>query len=358
MSNSQQEIATPKACKIIICFALTAITAVFASAVFMVLAHVQAAVIAAALCMTAVAVTLLVLSGGCVNAIISGSAAVINVLFTYLSAEYGLLNGVYTASIGIAVSLAGFIAALALKRDYVSTAINTDIFCVAVSVSLFAFFRYSAHGGNKILWIAVVAALFIALINCCAYILGSNKNAVTAKYICYTATFAALSVLCKTMGNAISFIPFLKFTIVYIPWLLSGTVLGPIGAVVTAVTGDFLGQLIVQNGGLPLPLLLISNALFALFPALTYKYFRFIKSAALRLLVGLCVSIVVCTLGLSTLAIAQITVSESTFAETFFTLMVSRLPQVAVIAMNYGLTVALLPITKRISLLKPIPAKA
>ncbi|MCL2676009.1 MAG: ECF transporter S component, partial [Firmicutes bacterium] len=128
----------------------------------------------------------------------------------------------------------------------------------------------------------------------------------------------------------------------------AGIVLGPVGGIVTACVGDVLGQTILPSGiGSLNPFITLSNTLFALFPALMYQYSPLRKIGGLdwlNILIGMIISTLVCTLGISSWAIWAQNFSSMGYWEYF---VFNRLPQPIMVAVNYVSIIALLPALKR-----------
>ncbi|MBR2970330.1 MAG: folate family ECF transporter S component [Clostridia bacterium] len=307
MSTTQQEIATPKACnqrkRLIILISL-ALFFVDAAAVCIVLFHDNA---------VAVMFTLIVL--------MLAEAAVAIWFFRHnLFAVKIILN------------------------------VLTNCFALTLILRLIVTMT-EANKATNIIYIATVAAMAILLI--CLDIVGSKHTSRrTTRYLTYTATFVALSVLFKMLGNTISsivIIPNMRLSFVYVPWVLSGFVLGPVGGVITALISDILGQLTVAVGGAINPLTTLSNALFPLAPALIFKLFKGKMPDWISLLVGMVLSLIFCTMGIGAYALFSYYNYGSSMS--FWTyLLTIRSPQIIIIAINYFLCLLLLPTVKKMKL--------
>ena len=194
----------------------------------------------------------------------------------------------------------------------------------------------------------------MAILLICLDIVGNKQQSRrrTTRYLTYTATFVALSVLFKILGNTISsivIIPNMRLSFVYVPWVLSAYVLGPVGGVITALIGDILGQLTVAVGGAINPLTTLSNALFPLAPALIFKFLKDKTPDWLNLLIGMVISLVVCTMGIGAYALFSYYNYGSSMS--FWTyLLTIRSPQIIIIAINYFLCLLLLPTVKKMKL--------
>ena len=157
------------------------------------------------------------------------------------------------------------------------------------------------------------------------------------KRITYIAVLTAIAVVLKTLGNMFTIVGF-RISFTYIAWIVAGVMLGPIGGAAVGLISDAMGTLI---GGLPPnPLLLLSSTLFPVFPALFYRLP--LKNEYLKVVLGSVVSLVVCSLGISTIGLMYI------YNMSFFkTLVTYRLAQVGVFAVNLVCIGLLFPVIKR-----------
>lgn len=312
MSNTQQEIATPQDCK------------------------------------------------QCISPLIPGVCALIFVSFLAL-AFVGLgiwlatNNSVIAVSIVIALSvaLAGF-SSFAVRKIKPLLKIVLNVVTAEVAFVLILWFLSTLNDENmasNIIFIATTAVMAVVLI-CLNIVKTVDKpTRITTKYLTYAATFVALSVLFKMLGNAVSsivIIPNMRLSFVYIPWVLSGIVLGPVGGVITALVSDLLGQLTIAVGGAINPLTMLSNALFPLASALIY---RFVKRGPnwLKLLGGMAISLVVCTMGIGAAALYWQYEYYHSMSFIAYTL-AFRWPQIIIIAINYFLCLLLLPVVNKMKL--------
>ena len=172
---------------------------------------------------------------------------------------------------------------------------------------------------------------------------GKRKKISGTRSITYQATLVAMALALKIVGQVFQFGSY-KFTFVYFPWIVAAIVMGPLrGAAVVCIT-DLIGTLILQTGGLPLPLILLSNTLFGFFMGCAFKIPKL--DARLQLLIGLIVVTFVCTLGISTAALADL------YATPFKVLFVTRLTfQVPVIAINALLVGFSFPLLRKLKLM-------
>ena len=110
----------------------------------------------------------------------------------------------------------------------------------------------------------------IATVNTKAEYGTAKKRLNPTKRITYLATLVAAALAFKLLGQVLTFGGF-KITIVYIPWILSALVMGPIGGMTVCFATDVIGTFIMPTAGLPLPLIVVSNSLFGLIMGLAFK---------------------------------------------------------------------------------------
>ena len=182
----------------------------------------------------------------------------------------------------------------------------------------------------------------IATVNTKAEYGTAKKRLNPTKRITYLATLVAASLAFKLLGQVLTF-GGSKITIVYIPWILSALVMGPIGGMTVCFATDVIGTLILPTAGLPLPLLVVSNALFGLIMGLAFKIPKL--NLRLKTLIGTAVVICVCTLGLSTYALADF------YNIPFWVQFVKRISQAVMVAVNAAATVFLFPTIKKLGLM-------
>lgn len=180
----------------------------------------------------------------------------------------------------------------------------------------------------------------IATVNTKAFY--KRKKINTTKRITYLATLVAASLAFKLLGNVLNF-GNLKISIVYIPWLLSGAIMGPLGGATVAFATDVIGQLMISTGGAPLPLIVLSNALFGFITGLVFKIPKL--GNRLKLLIATVTVVCVCTLGLTTYALAKV------YALPFWTEFVLRLPQALMVSICSAVVAFLFPLLGKMGLL-------
>lgn len=253
----------------------------------------------------------------------------------------------------LAIALA-VIAIIAVKDNIKAIKLILDILTGGIALIIILRFALTINESNKLtnlIYIATTATMAILLI--CLNIVKeqSSSSKRTTKYLTYTATFVALSVIFKMLGNTLSsivIIPNMKLSFVYIPWVISGIVLGPVGGVLTALIGDTIGQLTIMVGGAINPLTSLSNALFPLAPALIFKLVK--KGPAwLKLAIGMTISLIVCTMGIGSYSLYTYYNYGATM--NFWTYLATiRSPQLIIIAVNYFLCLLLLPTVSKMRL--------
>ena len=159
----------------------------------------------------------------------------------------------------------------------------------------------------------------------------------TSKRITQLAMFVAMALVMKLIGKSLTLTPTFTVTFIYLPWLLSGVVLGPVGGMIVGAVSDVLGNLVY--GTQFIPLTFVSNTLFALPIGLIYK-FAPIKNDFVKCSLGAVCSLVICTLGIGSFALYQ----WYGYIESmnFFAYLLIRLPQVGVFAINAAVLLALI----------------
>lgn len=163
-------------------------------------------------------------------------------------------------------------------------------------------------------------------------------NYFSTKRITQLAAFIALALVMKIVGKALTFTPTMTATLIYIPWLLSGIVLGPVSGLIVCSFSDILGNLVFSGMSGFNPLTLLSNTLYALPVALLYK--TKIKNDYLKTILGSVISLFVCTLGIGSFAlywywyILPVNAQPIGYIEWFFT---NRWFQPIVFAVNLTL---------------------
>ena len=281
-------------------------------------------------------------------AVIAAVTALIFFVAVCLCSVFAPNNGKVILFTVLGFALISIIDIAICRKNKSTVAIVLQSLTIAVAAMLCGYIASSTKPDKINIIVTVIsAAMILAAINAVFYPHATQKR-MTTKYITYCATFTALSIICKMLGNAVSsviIIPNMRLSFVYVPWVLSGIVLGPIGGVITGLAGDVLGQLAVAVGGSINPLTTLSNALFALFPALVFKFSK-IKKDWLKLLIGMAISMVICTMGIGGYALYTWWGYDKSMS--FVTYLVTiRSPQIIIIAINYVLTLLVLPAIKK-----------
>ncbi len=172
---------------------------------------------------------------------------------------------------------------------------------------------------------------------------GSKKKLKSTQKITYQATLVALALILKLVGQVFQFGSY-KITFVYIPWILAAVIMGPFRAAAVISLTDFIGTFVVQTGGMPLPIILLSNTLFGFIMGWIFKIPKL--GARLKLLIGTVIVTFVCTLGISTAALADL------YAMPFSVLFVDRLLfQVPVLVLNAVIVAFLFPVVRKLGLM-------
>lgn len=161
----------------------------------------------------------------------------------------------------------------------------------------------------------------------------------------YIATLIAASLVLKTFGNSVQIAGF-KVSFVYITWILSALILGPFGASVVAICTDVMGTIIAgTGGGLPLPIVVLGNAIFPVIVWLGVKFLP-IKNINIKLFISAFFCIIICTLGINTIGLALF------YKMTYLQCLISmRLPQIVVVIFNFVIVTLLIPPFKKIKLI-------
>ncbi len=170
-----------------------------------------------------------------------------------------------------------------------------------------------------------------------------KKKIIGTRQITYRAILVALALVCKLMGQMFSFGDF-KITFVYLPWIIAGIAMGPLGGAAVAFITDLIGTLIISTGGLPLPLTILSNTLIGFIFGLAFKIPKI--DPRLKLLIGTAVALFACTLGIGTYQLALI---SNTSFKSLFILRIST--QAPVFLLNAVIVGFLFPVLKKIDLM-------
>lgn len=158
-----------------------------------------------------------------------------------------------------------------------------------------------------------------------------GKHSAAAR-IATTATFTAIAVICKLIGKTLMLTPSFTVSFIYIPWLIAGATLGPIGGMAVGLSSDLLGNIILGAGTSINPLTIVSNTLFPLPIALIFKLHKG-GNVYVKTICGALISLAVCTLGVGSFALYWFYgyIDTLSFPEYIG---LYRLPQIAVLAIN------------------------
>lgn len=154
--------------------------------------------------------------------------------------------------------------------------------------------------------------------------------------ITYIAVLVAMALICKVLGNFLTIGTF-RVSFTYIPWIIAGIMLGPVGGAAVGLITDILGTLIA--GYTPNLLLMLGSALYPVFPALVFKLP--LKNERLKMVLGSVVSLVVCTIFINSAGNAVY------YGTPFWPTLVARFSQIGVFVVNVVILVLLYPVIQR-----------
>lgn len=161
----------------------------------------------------------------------------------------------------------------------------------------------------------------------------------TARKIATLAMFTAIALVCKLIGKSLMLTPTFTVSFIYIPWLISGALLGPVAGMTVGFCSDLIGNFIFAT--VPNPLTLVSNTLFPLPIALIYKLSGNRGNDYVKTLLGTLASLVACTLGIGSVALYLFYGYYESMG--FFTyLLLQRTPQVGVLCVNAAVLLLLI----------------
>lgn len=184
-----------------------------------------------------------------------------------------------------------------------------------------------------------------------------QKKLTPTQKLTYIATLSAIALICKILGNYLQFGP-IKITIVYIPWIVAGMVLGPFGGMAVSFATDILGTILVPTGGSILPLVVLSNTLFPVFPAIAWMLFKGNRFWAYpALIIGVALSALACTLGISTYGLYPLfKIGSDGAAVPYLAFWLTRLTQLIGLSVSVVGVLALVPVMRKLNLVpKPAP---
>lgn len=182
----------------------------------------------------------------------------------------------------------------------------------------------------------------------------------TTKWLSYAALFTALALMMKIIGQIGTISGNSKITVIYAIWLIAAAVLGPIGGGAVCFISDVVIALVYPTG-VPNPFITLVCTLYGVLAGLILKYTP-TKSYRTRFLLSGIICAVVCTFVLNSLAIwgwCKYYLKLNSYMPDgkngiFWVYLGSRLFQLLVAVANTVLTVALIPVLKRLRLLPPI----
>ncbi len=114
----------------------------------------------------------------------------------------------------------------------------------------------------------------------------------------YLAILIALAIVLKLFGIDL---PAGKVSLFYIPCYLAGAFFGPFVGFTTGALGDLIGFII--KGGTPNPIITLGNGIMGFIVGVAFRIFPKLKPE-IRLIIGVYISMLVCTLGINTLGLA------------------------------------------------------
>ena len=152
------------------------------------------------------------------------------------------------------------------------------------------------------------------------------------RLIVFIAALAALSIVTNVFTVVLYGNNSLSFT--YLTSFIAGIFLGPIGGVAVGLIGDGLGHLIAPKGAFN-PYIFVSAGLIGLIPGLVFKFFRFVKSDFIKLLISYVLCFLICTAFLNTYGLWLLYSNGRTFWVYFLV----RVPlQLIMIIANFAAT--------------------
>jgi ECF transporter S component (folate family) len=116
--------------------------------------------------------------------------------------------------------------------------------------------------------------------------------------VTYLSILIALAIVLKLFGIDL---PAGKVSLFYIPCYLAGAFFGPFVGFTTGALGDLIGFII--KGGTPNAIITLGNGLMGFIVGGAFKLFPKLKPE-IRLIIGVYISMLVCTLGINTLGLA------------------------------------------------------
>ncbi len=176
----------------------------------------------------------------------------------------------------------------------------------------------------------------------------------STRWLTYTALFSALAIVMKIVGQYLTLTPSFRITLIYTVWLIAGAVLGAVGGGAVCFISDVLGAFIVPMGAIN-PLTIVANTLFGVIAALVFRFtpskhytVKFIASGIA------CTVLCTCLLGSLALWYGYKYYETLTLWQYFIG---NRLTQVAVAVINIPITLAMIPLLKRLNVLPELKSR-
>lgn len=174
----------------------------------------------------------------------------------------------------------------------------------------------------------------------------------STRRITYTAVFVAIALTMKYVGQFLTLTPSFVLTLIYVPWILSGAVLGVGGAAAVGLISDLLGALTFPTGAWN-PIITLGNTLYPVIAALVFKFLP-VRSNIIKVIVGGILGLFICSMGINSAAIYYMYGQYKVVSFWQF-FAVSRWSQPIVGAVNIVIAAALVPLCERLKLIKPKP---
>jgi ECF transporter S component (folate family) len=169
-----------------------------------------------------------------------------------------------------------------------------------------------------------------------------------AKRITYIATFTAITLMFKTLGNFLMIGESLRISFTYFGWILAAVALGPIGGAAVGFITDVLGTFLAATGGGINPLITLGNTLFPLIVGLCYKYIP-LRNKNIPIVIGTALAVVFCTMGINSAALYYMYGYDASMPFWAY-LAAFRYLQPLVVSVNLAAALAAAPFARRIKL--------
>lgn len=179
------------------------------------------------------------------------------------------------------------------------------------------------------------------------------KKRTSTQTITYTATLCSLCIVLEMVSNTLSAsVPsWLKISLGCVGWFLAGIVLGPLYAGGVTILADVLGQFLTPTGGMPNPLLALSNGLMAVVFGFIYHYLPTGKlnekvASIVKIIVGIVATAIIGTMGLNTIILWNFYFKSMDFGVYYL----GRFVQLIAVAINIVITILLEPVVKNLGI--------